>query len=54
MASQIGRQRVLYFDVLRIIASFFVIMLHVSGLNWNGDVHTFQWSVFNFYDSISR
>ena len=46
--------RVLYFDILRIVASFFVIMLHVSAQNWDGDINTFEWGVLNFYDGISR
>lgn len=47
--------RVIYIDLLRIVATFSVIFLHVAAGNWNNvGVGTFQWNVFNFYDSIVR
>ncbi len=49
------KQRVLCFDILRILAIFFVMVLHVSSGNWYvTDVNSFQWQMMNFYDSISR
>lgn len=47
--------RILYVDLLRIIATFSVVLLHVAAGNWgNVALGTFEWSVFNFYDSVSR
>lgn len=47
--------RVIYFDYLRIISVFAVIVLHISGQNWNGtDVSSFEWNVFNAFDSLTR
>lgn len=49
------KKRIYYFDYLRIFASFAVIFLHVSALNWyDMDVNSFEWQVFNLYDSIVR
>lgn len=54
---QINKQntRIYYLDILRVIATFSVIILHVSGykLEWLSPT-TFDWQVMNFYDSISR
>lgn len=48
-------QRVYYFDYLRIFAIFAVIILHVAAQNWeNTNVNSFEWQVFNFYDSVVR
>ena len=49
------QNRAYYLDVLRIIATLAVIMLHVSAQNWDTvDVHSFAWHVFNFFDSLVR
>lgn len=49
------KNRVLYADVLRIIATFSVVFLHVAAGNWgNVALGTFEWNVYNFYDSIVR
>ncbi len=51
----IHRERVIYFDVLRIAAIFFVMILHIAAENWGyTDVNTYEWSMMNIYDSISR
>jgi surface polysaccharide O-acyltransferase-like enzyme len=45
----------MYFDYLRVAATISVVVLHVSAQNWysfNG--RSFEWNVFNFYDSIVR
>lgn len=48
-------KRVAYLDHLRAVATFAVIMIHVSAQNWyTQDVSTAAWKAFNFYDSISR
>lgn len=55
MESKQSKKRILYFDVLRIISAFAVIMLHVSSDKlYSFRSSTFEWNVFNFYDSISR
>ena len=47
--------RIVYYDYLRVFASFAVIIIHVSAQNWyTSDVNGFPWKVFNFYDSIVR
>ena len=49
------RKRIMYFDYLRVAATISVVVLHVSAQNWysfNG--RSFEWNVFNFYDSIVR
>ncbi len=48
-------KRIDYFDVLKIIAPFFVIILHVSANNIiRKDLFSLDWNILNIYDSISR
>ena len=48
-------QRIVYFDYLRILAVFAVVVLHTSSGSWNRtDVNSSAWLVFNFYDGIAR
>lgn len=48
-------ERILYFDCLRIFATFAVMILHISAQNWySTSVTSFQWQTFNFFDSIVR
>lgn len=48
-------ERVVYADILKIFATFSVILLHVSASKWNlVNIETFEWKVFNFYDSLVR
>lgn len=48
-------ERKIYCDYLRIIATFAVVVLHVSASNWcSTDVNGMEWQAFNFYDSIVR
>lgn len=48
-------QRIAYFDVLRVLATFAVIVLHLSAQHWaDTDVHTMAWQAFNLYDSSVR
>lgn len=50
-----NEERKIYFDFLRIFATFSVIMLHVAAQNWyNTDINSIEWNIFNFYDSIVR
>ena len=49
------RNRIIYFDILRIMATFFVIVLHVSATNWRGtDIYSFEWRMMTLFNSISR
>lgn len=48
-------KRLIYLDYIRILATLSVIMAHVSCVNWlSSRIGSFEWCVFNFYDSISR
>ena len=48
-------QRTIYFDYLRVIACFAVIVLHVSAMQFSDyTVLTIDWFVMNVYDSASR
>ena len=47
--------RVEYFDLLRLAASFGVIVLHLSAQHWaDAGVDTAAWRAFNFYDGLVR
>lgn len=49
------RRRTLYLDVLRVLATFFVMLLHISAKNWSAaDVTSLEWGVMNVGDSLSR
>lgn len=54
MSQSALKHRVLSFDVLRIIAAFAVVMLHVSAEGFLGCFPSDEWEVCNIYDSISR
>ncbi len=50
-----GNERLIYLDCLRILATFGVMLLHVSAQNWAvAEVNTLEWNVFNFFDSSVR
>ena len=46
--------RTLYFDILRILATFAVIFLHSACASWDMDNFNFDWNVQNIYDSAVR
>ena len=47
--------RIVYADLMRIVAAFAVVVLHTAANEWSfTSVYTFDWHVFNFYDSIVR
>ena len=49
------KKRIAYFDYLRVLAITAVIILHVATRNfYDLDGRSFEWNVFNFYDSICR
>lgn len=50
-----SEKRATYFDCLRIMATFAVMILHIASQYWYAvEVGTFEWKVFSFYDSIVR
>lgn len=51
----LSTKRTVYFDYLRVFATFAVIILHVSSRKfYSTDVNGFAWQVFNFFDAIVR
>ncbi|MDF2616755.1 MAG: hypothetical protein K0Q47_1410 [Sedimentibacter sp.] len=51
----ISKNRVVYADVLKIFASFSVVFLHVAAGGWgSAGIETYEWKVFNIYDSMLR
>ena len=54
MSQSALNHRVLSFDVLRILAAFAVVMLHVSAEGFLGCFPSDEWEISNIYDSISR
>ena len=49
------KDRFIYFDVLKIIATFAVVMLHVSAQHWfYVKLKTPEWRAFNLYDGSVR
>lgn len=50
-----SNNRLYYFDILRIIATFFVITIHICILNWELlEPTSFDWKVLNVFESISQ
>lgn len=48
-------ERIAYLDYLRVVATFAVMILHTAAQNWyTMDAKSYEWNVFNFYDSIVR
>lgn len=48
-------ERTAYLDYLRLLALFAVVIVHLSGQNWNSvGADTASWQAFNFYGGISR
>lgn len=55
IVSESREQRTYYFDFLRVFGTFAVMFLHIAAQNWDTkDVHSFEWSVMNFYNAIAR
>lgn len=53
--NQISSTRQLHYDLLRIFASFMVVMLHVSAFYWDKiQPQTEQWRALNLFDSAVR
>ena len=49
------RERIAYLDYLRVLATFGVVLLHVSAWNWPvAEIGSFEWKVLTFYNSSVR
>jgi surface polysaccharide O-acyltransferase-like enzyme len=48
MPGHLDRKRILYFDILRIIAIFAVIFQHVAATEWF-NINAAHWNILNFY-----
>ena len=46
--------RIYYFDILRIISSFSVVLIHVSGRYYNSNINSNNWKIAHYYNGISR
>ena len=48
-------RRVIYFDILRIVAIFFVVAVHLSAMHWaDVDVDSRAWFAFNLYCTTGK
>ena len=55
MDQNTASSRIVYLDLLRIVAIFAMMLLHVSAINWYVlPVTSPQWQVLNAYDSLVR
>ncbi len=51
----LSKQRVLYFDLLRIAAAFFVVVLHTATSQFGSVAYgSTEWNIFNLYDGMVR
>lgn len=49
------RERILYLDVLRIVATYAVIMIHIAAYNWrNVSVFSSEWLAMDLWDGVAR
>lgn len=47
--------RIVYLDYLRVLATFLIVVIHVSAQNkYVVDVNSYTWKVFNVFDGLSR
>lgn len=48
-------QTIMYANILKIMASIAVVMIHVVGIYWRqSNISIYQWNILNLYDSICR
>lgn len=53
--SEEKRERFVYIDCLRVLATFGVIVLHVSSWNWSSAIiGGVEWKVLTFYNGLVR
>lgn len=49
------KERIVYFDYLRIIAAFAIIVLHIAAAGFvNSTPHSSEWKVFNAFNALTR
>ena len=49
------KQRLVNFDLLRILCCFSVILIHVSAIVWyDYEMKSFDWQISTFYDTLVR
>ncbi len=49
------REHVAYFDYLRVLGAFMVVMIHVCAKKWYSvKIDTYGWQVLNLFDSVTR
>lgn len=49
------KERIIYLDLLRIFATFAVIIAHTSAQNWfSVNIKSLEWNLFNIWDSAMR
>ena len=47
--------RIVYLDNLKVVASFMVVILHISAQGWTKyDINSYNWKIVNIYDGIVR
>lgn len=46
--------RLFHFDILRITAILFVILLHIAAHDQSVNIGTFNWNIANIFNSCSR
>lgn len=50
-----NNKRILYGDILKILASIAVVVIHVSAMQWyEVDINSNKWMAMNIYDSLCR
>ena len=55
METKEKHERFAYLDYLRILATFGVVLLHVSAWNWtSATIGGFEWKVLSFYNGLVR
>lgn len=47
-------KRIIYIDVLKILASIAVVIIHVATSDTSSTPFTYEWNILNFFNSISR
>lgn len=53
--SEASGERVVYLDYLRVLATFAVMLIHITGKNWfTADVRSAVWLGFDLYESAAR
>ena len=51
------KKREIYLDILRIVATFIIIVVHVASPNWHikqTSFFSFEWNIFNIYMTLSK